>query len=480
MNKNINEGSFVRLLGRRDVLALAFGAMIGWSWVVLTGTWIASAGTLGAVTAFLVGGIVIILIGLTYAELASAMPFAGGEHVYSERALGRGASFVCTWAIILGYVSVVAFEAVALPTVVGSLLPGLDKVFLWSVAGWDVYLTWVLVGVAGSIVMTAINIIGIKTATILQSAVVAIILIVGVLFVAGAAVTGNPQNLQPLFEDGFAGVTLVLVMVPFLFVGFDVIPQAAEEIDLPFRDIGKVLIISVVMAIAWYALIVFGVGYVMGREALLQADPATSAASAIVYGDWGGRILLLAGLAGILTSWNAFLVGGSRAIYALAHAGLLPAFLGRLHPKFNTPRNAVLMIGALAVLAPFFGRQTLVWLVDAGGLGIVIAYAMVAVSFLILRSREPELERPYKVPAGPLVGWLALVLSVLLGLLYLPGSPAALAWPEEWAIVIVWVLLGGIFYGISQREYLCLPKATGPGCLRIYPNTLSGQNENDP
>ena len=160
MNKNINEGSFVRLLGRRDVLALAFGAMIGWSWVVLTGTWIVSAGTLGAVTAFLVGGIVIILIGLTYAELASAMPFAGGEHVYSERALGRGASFVCTWAIILGYVSVVAFEAVALPTVVGSLLPGLDKVFLWSVAGWDVYLTWVLVGVAGSIVMTVINIIG--------------------------------------------------------------------------------------------------------------------------------------------------------------------------------------------------------------------------------------------------------------------------------------------------------------------------------
>jgi amino acid transporter len=108
--------------------------------------------------------------------------------------------------------------------------------------------------------------------------------------------------------------------------------------------------------------------------------------------------------------------------------------------------------GALAVLAPLFGRKTLVWLVDAGGLGIVIAYAMVAVSFLILRSREPELERPYKVPAGPLVGWLALVLSVLLGLLYLPGSPAALAWPEEWAIVIVWVLLGGIFYGISQRE----------------------------
>ena len=171
----------------------------------------------------------------------------------------------------------------------------------------------------------------------------------------------------------------------------------------------------------------------------------------IIYGGWGGRILLLAGLAGILTSWNAFLVGGSRAIYALAHAGLLPAFLGRLHPKFNTPHNAVLMIGRLAMLAPFFGRQTLVWLVNAGGLGIVIAYAMVAVSFLVLRFREPELDRPYRVPAGLLVGGLALVLSVFLGLLYLPGRPAALAWPEEWVIIIIWTLLGGLFYSFAQK-----------------------------
>ena len=76
-----------------------------------------------------------IVIGLTYAELASALPFAGGEHVYSHRALGSGISFICTWSIILGYVSVVTFEAVALPTVLDSLIPGLDKVFLWTVAG---------------------------------------------------------------------------------------------------------------------------------------------------------------------------------------------------------------------------------------------------------------------------------------------------------------------------------------------------------
>jgi amino acid transporter len=110
-------GSFIRVIRRKEVLALAFGAIIGWSWVVLTGVWVEGAGSLGAVIGFLVGGLAVVLVGFTYAELAAAMPQVGGEHVYSLRALGRTASFVCTWAILLGYVSVVAFEAVALPTV---------------------------------------------------------------------------------------------------------------------------------------------------------------------------------------------------------------------------------------------------------------------------------------------------------------------------------------------------------------------------
>ena len=129
------DGHFVRVIKRKEVLALAFGAMIGWSWVALTGNWIDSAGSIGAVLAFAIGGIAVVLVGLTYAELASAMPQVGGEHVYSYRALGRTASFICTWAILLGYVSVVAFEAVALPTVVDYLSPGFSRGYLWTLMG---------------------------------------------------------------------------------------------------------------------------------------------------------------------------------------------------------------------------------------------------------------------------------------------------------------------------------------------------------
>ena len=451
MSTQADKTRFLRVLGRRDILALAFGAMIGWSWVVLTGAWIGSAGTMGAITAFVIGGVAILLISLIYAELASALPFAGGEHVYSERALGSGASFVCTWGIILGYASVVTFEAVALPTVLDSLIPGLDRVYLWQIAGWDIYLSWVLVGVVGAAIMTALNIVGVRMVALVQSVVVIAILLVGVLLVSGAMVTGDISNMEPLFKDGISGITLVLVMVPFMFVGFDTIPQVAEEIDLPFRDIGAVLVASVAMAIVWYGLIVLAVGLVLDQAAIGSSTAVTAEANARIYGEAGGTLLLVAGLAGIITSWNAFILGGSRAIYALANGGLLPKFLGELHPKYHTPKNAILLLGVLSAIGPFFGRPALVWVVNAGGLGIVIAYVMVTWSFLILRKKEPDLERPYKVPYGEFVGILALVLAIGMTLLYLPGSPAALLWPQEWGIIIVWIILGGFLYGIAQR-----------------------------
>ena len=452
MSNSKQKSSFLRVLGRRDVIALAFGAMIGWSWVVLSGTWISSAGVLGAVAAFLVGGGAIAIVGLTYAELASALPFAGGEHVYSERALGVAASFICTWAIILGYVSVIAFEAVALPTVMSSLVPGLDIGYLWTIAGWEVHATWVATGVAGAVIMTTLNVLGVKMVAIVQTTVVVVILAAGLLFFSGAAATGSASNISPLFSDGIQGVAVVLVMVPFMFVGFDIIPQAAEEIDLPFRDIGIALILSVALAIVWYVLIIISVGLVMDADALVAADLATAEANGVIYGDWGKTMLLLAGLAGILTSWNALIVGASRAIYAMARAGMLPGFLAQIHPRYHTPKNAILLIGVLSVISPFYGRPALVWLVNAGGLGIVVAYGFVALSFIALRRNEPGLDRPYVAPGGLATGYLALVLSLGIGVLYFPGSPSALLWPQEWSIIIFWIMLGAVLFVLSRTS----------------------------
>lgn len=438
-------GTFIRVIRRKEVLALAFGAIIGWSWVVLTGGWIEGAGSAGAVIGFLVGGLAIVLVGFTYAELAAAMPEVGGEHVYSMRALGRTASFICTWAILLGYVSVVAFEAVALPTVAEYLVPGFSRGYLWTVSGWDVEATWVLVAVVTAVVMIAINVIGIETAARLQLLVTLLILLGGGALVGGAAVNGEAGNLLPLFREGGGGMLSVLVVVPLMLVGFDVIPQSAEEIDLPFAEIGRLLMVSIIVAVLWYVAMILAVALALGSaERAASSLPTADAATAVLGGVHGGRLLVLAGIGGILTSWNAFLIGGSRAMYALAKAGQLPAWLGVLHPRYNTPHRAILLIGSFSILAPFFGRQAMVWLVDAGSFGIIVAYAFVALSFLVLRYREPGMPRPYAVRYWKTTGISAFVLSLGISLLFLPGSPAALVWPYEWAIVGGWVVLGAV------------------------------------
>jgi len=286
----------------------------------------------------------------------------------------------------------------------------------------------------------------------------------GALVMLGAAWQGEPANLLAGGQRGLAGLTAVLVMVPFMFVGFDVIPQAAEEIDLPRAAIGRALVGSVLVALAWYLLIILGVGASLGPAELAVANLATAEAATRAWGhDAFGGLVLAAGVAGILTSWNALLVGASRALYALAESGMLPASLGRLHPRFRTPYRAVIMVGALSCLAPFFGRPAMVWLANAGGLGIVVAYAMVAASFLVLRWREPDMTRPYRVPWGEAVGVLALLSALAMAWLYLPGSPAGLRWPQEWAVVLAWSVLGAALYAWAVRRY---GPATGERVLR--------------
>jgi amino acid transporter len=374
------------------------------------------------------------------------MPRCGGEHVFSHRALGFKVSFVCTWAIVLGYVSVVAFEAVALPTVIEYLFPAYKQGFMYSVAGWDVYFTWVLVGVVASIAITILNYFGVKPAAVLQGIVTVLIGLVGIVFLGGAMANGDSAHLAPMFVDGTKGIFAVAIMTPFMYVGFDVIPQAAEEIDMPPARIGKVLLMSVVLAVAWYLAIIYGVSMALDHAGLESARLATADSMQAVFSSpLAAKVMILAGIGGILTSWNSFFVGGSRAIYAMAESGMLPRFLAVLHPRYKTPTNAILMIGLLSTLAPLCGRRMLVWLVDAGGLAIVVSYFLVSLSFVVLRFREPEMVRPYRIRSGKLVGAIAILLSFGMAVLYLPGAPAALLWPYEWLILLGWSLLGMMF-----------------------------------
>lgn len=456
------EASLLKVLGNWDALALGFGAMIGFGWVVLTGDWITSAGTLGAVAAMVTGGVIMGVVGLTYAELTAAMPKAGGEHNFLLRGMGPRWSFIGSWAITGGYVTIVAFEAVALPRTAEYLFPDLSRIPLWEVAGDQVHLTWALVGAIAAVVITWVNIRGVKLAGVAQTFVVLFLLIIGAILVLGSFTGGSTANMEPLFTGGLAGYFSVLVVVPFLFIGFDVIPQSAEEVKIPARQIGRLVVVAVILATIWYVMTILTTSSAMPVGELADADIATADAMGAMFGsDFMAQVLIAGGIAGILTSWNSLLLGASRLMYSMARSGMLPRWFGVLHPKYRTPTNALMFIGALSFIAPFFGEEMLGWLVDSGAPSIIIAYILVSLVFVILRRTDPGMERPLRVggngSGGVIIGWAAVVLCVGLLSLYMPGMPASLT-PPPWILFGLWWVLGLFFLfripsGIEPGEH---------------------------
>ncbi|WP_349826902.1 APC family permease [Brevibacterium litoralis] len=454
-----HDRGFAKVLGSFETLLFGFGAMIGFGWITSTGGWLDDAGLAGAVIAFGIGGVIMVLVGLVYSELVSAMPLAGGEHNYLIRAMGPKASVFGSWAIAGGYISVVLFEAVAAPRTFGYMIPGLtEAVPMYTVAGYEVGLIWALIGSAIAAIITWVNIRGVKVASLVQTFVVLFIVFVMLLFVIGIFVGGETANAEPFFGAGatpVAGIVAVIAVVPFFFVGFDVIPQSAEELRIPARRIGIVLLWSVVAAVAFYMIIIVAVGLGMSPADRAASEESLGLVTADALGTmFGGafwtNVVLAGGAAGIITSWIAFMAGSSRLLWAMGNSGMIPAWFSRMHPRYKTPVNALLFIGVLAVIAPFGGVAVLVWAVDAGSPMITITYFLVAIAFLVLRRKETDMDRPFTAGRGGLgvlVGIIAAVLTGILTILYIPGlTPwsTTLAW-QSYLICGVWLLVGVVF-----------------------------------
>ncbi len=454
MSKQTGErAELKRVMNLKDVLALAFGTMIGWGWIMLAGEWVAAAGVLGAIGAFLIGAVLCIFVGLTYAELTPALPLAGGELVFSYRGLGYKFSWFTGWMITFAYVGVAAWEGPALVTAIDYLIEIPRIGYLWTVAGFDVYISWVLVGSTGGLLLAFVNYIGVKPAAVFQTAATLAMTIGGILFFFGGVGAGSVSNMFPLTTNA-GGIVVVLLMVPAMFVGFDVIPQTAEEMNIPLKSIAKVLILSILMAAAWYIIMIIGIS--LSAPADVRDSAAIPVADSFAYAmnsPLVGKLMIVAALCGILTSWNGFILGATRVIFAMGRAKMLPPVFGKVHPKHNTPTAAIILVGLITCLSPLLGRSALVWFVDASAFGTVTAYTMVACSFVALRKKEPELARPYTVKAGGLIGIIAVCVSVFFILLYLPIFTDGLVWPYEWLMVFGWGILGIVLAAMNHRSY---------------------------
>ena len=228
-------------MGPGSIWAVAVGSIIGWGCFIQGGLWTQRAGgPLPLFLGFLVGGLLMIVVGYSYSYMIAKFPVAGGEFAYAYKCFGRTASYICGWMLSLGYFSIVALNATALPVLASYLFPGVfTRGYLYTIAGYDVYMGEVTLSLFFIILFAIMNYRGAKSVGNLQLIMVWIMCAAVVVSVAGTVLTGSfdPTNLAPAYGAGGksfgGGFISILALAPFLYVGFDCIPQAAEEYDFP-------------------------------------------------------------------------------------------------------------------------------------------------------------------------------------------------------------------------------------------------------
>ncbi|MFZ5632300.1 MAG: APC family permease [Bacillota bacterium] len=449
-----------------DYFTLGFGAIVGVGWVALMGDWIKlGGGVIPTALGFILAALLMLPMAFCYSELAPAIPAAGGSIAYSYRAYGTGAAFWVGWFTVLAYLSVCPWEAIAIGHVLSGLYPGFKVIPLYFARGYEIYLPVMVIGVVTTLVIAWANYRGVRQMAALQKYLTYLLMVAGVLVIIFGFIFGKPGNIMPVFaaaKEGagfWAGVFSVFVMAPFFLAGFDTIAQGAEEAGkINYSSLGKTVILSMVFASLFYVLVIFVAGYVYPWQELVKMDFATSTVfKAALKSPFLAFVAIVGALAGLLTTFNGLFYATSRVLFAMSRARLLPAALSRVHPKYNTPYVAVIVTGIISLLGPFIGRKWLIPLADIGAIGFVAMYLGGTMAAYKLRSSEPDLLRPYRMPGGRIMAVVAIIASiVILFFAVVPGLPSSLAWPTDYVVLLGWIVLGLIIYvaGAGERQSL--------------------------
>ncbi|MBR6095571.1 MAG: APC family permease [Oscillospiraceae bacterium] len=458
-----------------NVWSLALGCIIGWGAFVMPGnTFLGNAGPLGTTIAMGVAALIMIVIAYNYNYMINKYPIAGGEFTYTYQAFGEKHAFVCSWFLGLSYLAIVPLNATALALIGRSLMNNVFQVgFHYNVVGYDIYLGEILLAVAALLLFAFLSIRGVKITGVFQTGLV-FALVGGVLIVTVAAIV-NPsvafRNLSPGFYPGvspLAGVLAVIAVAPWAFVGFDTIPQAAEEFNFSAKKTKLIMVLSILFGAAVYVILntvtamVIPEGY-ESWAAYMDDLPNLSGLLSLptfhagyqLLGSAGLVFLGIAVLGAILSGIIGFYMATSRLLYSMAQEKVLPSWFGTLHAKHKTPAHAILFVLLIALIAPFFGRTALGWIVDMSSIGAAIGYGYTSLAALKFAKREGNRRILFTGVLGTL---FSLVFCVLL-LVPIPMFHCSLG-RESYICLLIWIALGIVFYlrSAKKRKAAAKPK----------------------
>jgi amino acid transporter len=440
-----------RKLGFTDYFTLGWGTMVGVGWLVVMDDWLLRGGALGALLGFAIGGALLLPIGWVYGRLVAAMPDAAGEIAYTAAAFSRSISFSTGWMMMLAYFIVCPWEAVAVGRIAGYIIPALDSLEIYRIAGHPVYLPHLVIGLVLTALLTALNYRGIRLSATFQNWTAFGTLALFIIFVALGVGKGSPRNFPPLFTHApLVSFLLVLQIVPYFMTGFESVTKAAEESTPQFRSQGflPAICMAILVGILFYAVVVAAVAFVAPWHDLTGEKFMTAVAFQRAVGSrWIVDVILAAALLSLVKCFNGNFVAASRLVFALGRRGLIDARAGCIHPDHQTPSFAVLCIGVATAACMLLGDAILVPITEVGSVACAIGWAATCAAYLSMGrpTGRPTLAGQSKLSAIEwLVAGLGLLVAIAMALMkVVPAIPGHFT-IYEWLALAIWIALGAI------------------------------------
>jgi basic amino acid/polyamine antiporter, APA family len=422
-----------RSIGFWGATGIGIGAIIGTGIFVLIGVASGLAGP-AVVFSFIIAGTVALLTGLSTAELSSFIHEAGGSYIYTTKAFGKFPGFVIGWMKSFDYI--MGASAVSV---------GFAAYFAYFFNIPSSTTTFIIVGSLWPFILMLLNLKGTKEATRTNNLLVALKILALVLFILVGAFTlfqrGDYSNYQPFFPEGLSGVMAGAAVIFFAFIGFNTIAVMAEEIKDPGKNVPKAILTAfAICTLIYIGVAAVAVGVVNWSLLGVSNAPLEFALKTVTENVYILQFIAISALFATTSVIMSSILGGSRALFAMARQGVLPDILSRISPR-NVPALAVLLCGVIISGIVIVTGGNLDWLASLFNFGTLLTFIFINLSLLKLRKSKSNAERTFKVPLYPFTPIVAIIGCVLLSF-YLNTNAVITA--------IFFSLIGVIVYWINR------------------------------
>ena len=487
MSKNNQQStapaSLKRSLSPMHVWAIAFGCVIGWGSFINPGKkFLPTSGVAGTAIAMILGALVMIIIAFSYAYMVPKYPKAGGEFTFTKNCFGKNLAFICGWFLVVAYLTNVPMNSTAIGLIVDGLDGSADILkfgFHYTIAGFNIYFGEMLLAFAILLLFGYLNIIGVKKAGFVQTVLSSLLIVCVFTLFVSALVSSKAKgvNMQPIWgfdksaaiaagattaqigeyahvgTSGVMGAILAtFAIAPWAYVGFDAIPQAAEEFKFSFKKVSVIMIIAIVFGCFVYTAnnTVAAAALENWPDRVMAGEWVVLVAAEELLGTFGKVLVGLGVSCAVLSGIMGFYLASSRLMYSMSRDGYLPEWFGRVDAKYGTPKNAMIFCIIVSLSGPILGREALGWFVDMSAIGASIGYFFTSAATLITTKRDKDGTLFLKAMA--VVGVIFSLIFMILQLIPIPGLNGVHFGKESYIMLVIWIVIGLIFY-LSQRKF---------------------------